>query len=194
MILNIYKNLIKNKKIRVSTALVLVFVSLIFLVFPVLIKPEIDEAVYKGGRHFSEMSGRNEIELGADRQRQNTEPLPIEKNENSDYESFGLDKKETLTDKDPVHSSQQHDRSGEGSYRGIPSNIYVMGSMTLIEVAEKYEVPVDHIKSKLDVPLSTSDNERFGRLRRELGFTMSDVEEIIYNYQKAKETNNEKQD
>ncbi len=58
--------------------------------------------------------------------------------------------------------------------------------MTLIEVAEKYEVPVNHIKSKLNVPMSTPNNERLGRLKRVHGFTMSDVEEIIYNFQKAK--------
>ncbi len=65
-------------------------------------------------------------------------------------------------------------------------NIDIMGSMTLIEVVDKYNVPVNHIKSKLDVPLSTSNNERLGRLRRTYGFTMSDVEEIVYNYQKSK--------
>jgi len=64
-----------------------------------------------------------------------------------------------------------------------------MGSMTLLEVADKYDVPANHIKRKLDIPLSTSDNERLGRLKKTYRFTMSDVEGIIYKYQKS---NNEK--
>ena len=48
----------------------------------------------------------------------------------------------------------------------------------------KYNVPTDHIKSKLSIPLLTLDNERLGRLKRTFSFTMSDVEGIIYKYQK----------
>ena len=58
--------------------------------------------------------------------------------------------------------------------------------MTINEVAKEYKVPADHIKSKLDIPLSISDNERLGRLRKAHGFTMSEVEQIIYTYQKSK--------
>ncbi len=198
LILNIYKNLIRNKKTRVFTGLALVFVSLVFLIFPVFIEPEIGEATNKGGRHFSEISGSNEMERGSgkgdgrgDRQRrQNKEPLIIDKKENNlDYISSDEEKNEIITDNDQVqvHSSPQHKGSHEGRHRDIPSNIDVMGSMTLLEVAEKYEVPVNHIKNKLNIPLSTSDNERLGRLRKVHRFTMSDVEEIIYKYQKTKE-------
>ena len=195
LILKIYKNLIKNKKTRVFTGFALVFVSLIFLIFPVFIEPEIGEATNKGGRHFQEISGHNEMQRGTGkgdgrgerRQRQNKEPLTIDKKENNLEYISSEEKNEIVTENDQVHSSQQHERSHEGRHRDIPSNIDVMGSMTLLEVAEKYEVPVNHIKSKLDIPLSTSDNERLGRLRKVHRFTMSDVEEIIYKYQKAKE-------
>lgn len=194
LILNIYKNLIKNKKTRVFTGFALVFVSLIFLIFPVFIEPEIDEATSKGGQHYREISGSNKMERGKGRgerrQRQNLEPLTVDKKENNlDYIISDEEKNEIITNNDQVqvHSSQQHEGSHEGRHRDIPSNIDVMGSMTLLEVAEKYEVPANHIKSKLDIPLSTSNNERLGRLRKVHRFTMSDVEEIIYKYQKAKE-------
>ena len=197
LILNIYKNLIKNKKTRVFTGFALVFVSLVFLIFSVFIEPEIGEATSKGGQHFREISSRNEMERGTGkgdgrgerRQRQYTEPLPIDKKENNlDYISSEEEENEIITENDQVqvHSSQQHKGSHEGRHRDIPSNIDVMGSMTLLGVAEKYEVPVNHIKSKLDIPLSTLDNERLGRLRKVHRFTMSDVEEIIYKYQKTK--------
>lgn len=197
LILNIYKNLIKNRKTRVLIGFALVFVSLVFLIFPVFIQPEIGEATSKGGQHFQEISGSNEMERGMSkgdgrgerRQRQYTEPLTVDKKENNlDYISSDEEINEIITDNDQVqvHSSQQHEGSHEGRHRDIPSNIDVTGSMTLLEVAEKYEVPVNHIKSKLDIPLSTSDNERLGRLRKVHRFTMSDVEEIIYKYQKIK--------
>ena len=195
MILNIYRNLIKNKKARVFTGFTLVFVSIIFLIFPVFVKPEIDEAITRGGRHFSEISESNDGEKeirrdgrGERLQLQNTEPLPIEKKENNTNNiSPETGNNEITVGKDQVHSSEQHESYGEGRHRDISSTIYIVGSMTLIEVADKYDVPVNHIKSKLDVPLSTSNNERLGRLKRTHGFTMSDVEEIIHNYQKAKE-------
>ena len=124
-----------------------------------------------------------------DRQQwQNTDALVDKKEKNLDYISSGEEKNEINTENDQVqvHSSQQHEGSShEGRHRDIPSNIDVVGSMTLLEVAEKYKVPVNHIKSKLDIPLSISDNERLGRLKKVHKFTMSDVEEIIYKHQKA---------
>ena len=196
LILNIYKNLIKNKKTRVFTGFALAFVSLVFLIFPAFIQPKIGEATSKGGQHFREISGNNEMEKGIGRgegridrqQRQNTETLVDKKENNLDYISSGKEKNEINAENDQVqvHSSQQHERSHEERHRDIPSNIDVMGSMTLLEVAEKYKVPVNHIKSKLDIPLSMPDNERLGRLKKAHRFTMSDVEEIIYKYQKAK--------
>ncbi|RLD54356.1 MAG: hypothetical protein DRJ05_14820, partial [Bacteroidetes bacterium] len=69
-------------------------------------------------------------------------------------------------------------------HRDIPSNIDIEGSMTLLEAATKYNVPADHIKSKLNIPSSISDNERLGRLKRTYGFTMTDIEGIFYKYQK----------
>jgi len=195
LILSIYKNLIKNKKTRVITGFALVFVSLVFIVFPVFIEHEVGEVTNKGGRHFSELSGSNEMGRGIGkiegrgegRQRQNLESLTIDKKGNNlKYISSEEEKSEITTDSNQVHPSMQHERSHEGRHRDIPSRIDVMGSMTLLEVAEKYEVPVNHIKSKLDIPLSTSDNQRLGRLRKVYKFTMSDVEEIIYKYQKAK--------
>jgi len=196
LILNIYKNLIKNKKTRVFTGLALVFISLVFLVFSVFIEPEIEEATNRGGRHFQEISGSNEMEKGMGRgggrrdmqQRHNIEPLTIEKKGNNLVYISSEEKNEIITDNDQVHSSKQHEGSNEGRHRDIPSNIDVKGIMTLLEVAEKYEVPVNHIKSKLDIPLSISDNERLGRLRKAHGFRMSDVEEIIYKYQKQKKS------
>jgi hypothetical protein len=77
---------------------------------------------------------------------------------------------ESLTEDDHLHDA----------------TIDVQGFMTLKEVAENYQVPVEHIKSKLEIPQSVSENERLGRLRRTYGFTMSDVRDIIIEYKQNK--------
>lgn len=188
MVINIYKSFIKNRRIRIILALILLVISIALVVFPVFVDPVVDEPAFEGGRQYLNEYGRNEIERGIGRGdgrlRQSAEPLTIE--DDSKYISPGDEKDESNLDEDQVHSSHQNERSDEGRHRDIPTNIEVIGSMTLIEVVEMYEVPANHIKSKLDIPLSTSNNERLGRLRRVYGFTMSDIEEIIYDYQKAK--------
>ena len=67
-------------------------------------------------------------------------------------------------------------------HHDIDSDIEVLGSMSLINVSIKYNVPVSHILQELDLPANVSGNERLGRLRRTYGFTMSDIELIIHNY------------
>lgn len=64
------------------------------------------------------------------------------------------------------------------------SSIEVRGYMTLIEVAEKYNVPIEYLKKHLDIPKSTSNEEKLSWLRKRYGFTMSDVERIIDEYPK----------
>ncbi|MCD4734533.1 MAG: DUF4405 domain-containing protein [Bacteroidales bacterium] len=191
MVINIYNSLIKKKITRIIVALSLLVVSIVLVVFPVFVDPVVDEPAFEGGRQYLENYGRNEIERGTGRGegrlRQSAEPLTIEENKDkSNYINPGDEKNELSIDKGQDHSSHQNEGSNEGRRRDIPTYIDVIGSMTLIEVEEKYKVPANHIKSKLDIPMSISNNERLGRLKRVYGFTMSDIEEIIYNFQKAK--------
>jgi len=82
---------------------------------------------------------------------------------------------ETLTRED-IESSQ------ELEHHDIDPDIEVYGSMNLINVSVKYNVPVSHLIKELDLPASTSGNEQLGHLRRLYGFKMSDIELIIHNY------------
>lgn len=79
----------------------------------------------------------------------------------------------TGTADDAGHDTEHHD---------IDPDIEVLGSMSLINVSLKYNVPVSHILDKLDLPSGVSGNEQLGRLRRQYGFKMSDIELIIHNY------------
>jgi len=58
----------------------------------------------------------------------------------------------------------------------------IRGSLTLAEVAELTGVPVAFLKAELGLPDTISRHERLGRLRREYGFEMSAVREIIEGY------------
>jgi len=64
----------------------------------------------------------------------------------------------------------------------IDPDIEVLGSMSLINVSVKYNVPVSHIIKELDLPYSVSGNEQLGRLRRLHGFKMGDIELMIHKY------------
>ena len=79
-----------------------------------------------------------------------------------------------------------HDRPGEKQdateHHDIDPDIEVLGSMSLIDVSLKYNVPVSHIVKELDFSQSVSGNEQLGRLRRQYGFKMSDIDLIIHNY------------
>ena len=79
----------------------------------------------------------------------------------------------TGTGDDAAHDTEHHD---------IDADIEVLGSMSLINVSVKYNVPVSHIIDELDLPSGVSGNEQLGRLRRLHGFKMSDIELIIHNY------------
>ncbi len=75
-----------------------------------------------------------------------------------------------------------HEDMYETEHHDIDPDIEVLGSMSLINVSMKYNVPVSHIIKELDLPYSVSGNEQLGRLRRIYGFKMSDIELIIHKY------------
>lgn len=62
------------------------------------------------------------------------------------------------------------------------ARIQIRGYMTFEEVSEKYKVPIEYLKKNLGLSPSVSNNERLGIIRREYGFTMNEMEEIIYHY------------
>ena len=62
------------------------------------------------------------------------------------------------------------------------TNLQVRGYMTLKEVSEKYNVPIEHLKNKLNIPKATVDEEEFSQLKRKYGFGMVDVIKTINDY------------
>lgn len=57
--------------------------------------------------------------------------------------------------------------------------VSIRGNMTLIEIAELAEMPVEDLIRELGLPKDTPIASRIGRLRRQYSFTMSDVRRVI---------------
>ena len=63
------------------------------------------------------------------------------------------------------------------------SETNIRGSMTLKELQEITGVPIAVILKSLGLPEDTDPESRLGRLRRQYGFRMSDVREVVRNHQ-----------
>jgi hypothetical protein len=58
----------------------------------------------------------------------------------------------------------------------------VRGSMTLREVAEATSVPLEHIRSSLNLPADVNPDERLGRLRRTHPFQLEDLRRVVREF------------
>jgi hypothetical protein len=66
------------------------------------------------------------------------------------------------------------------AFRHPCEELSIRGSMTLREVEEATGVPSAHIKKSLKI--SDTEEERLGPLRRQYGFEINDVREIVKTY------------
>lgn len=73
----------------------------------------------------------------------------------------------------------------ERSTEHSESSIGIRGFMTLSEVAESYDIPIDYLKMRIGLPQQTPDGEKLGPLRKRFEFKMSDVEKIIEEYHES---------
>jgi len=167
MIQCIYRKMISNKTVRMSFAVIFVVVSAAFVIGPLFIKPKIDTFV---SHHFN----RNEFH------KYNQE---LHYNDSLKYKS--MDEELGLTDTIHVNTPITRKIHSE-SYKEDPHkrhqlyDIEVYGSMTLNEVATKYNIPVSELASSINVPIEFA-NERLGRLRKQYGFHMDDLKKYIHS-------------
>lgn len=162
MILEIYHRLIKSRKIRTFTAMAILFLLIIVVSFPLFIKPTVTGTSFKGRNRYP------------DRQDDNIETI---------REEFHQEKTRQEETRSREYSRQN---AVEDAHHELREEIDIRDSMTLKEVEEEYDIPADHIKRKLEIPVSTSNNLRLGQLRKVHGFNMSEIREIIDTFQKAK--------
>lgn len=171
-----FKSWVTKKSFRRALTVIFVIICFVLVYLPFRINPQVEDFEAGRGRYYLERHGIERLQPGEreDKIEQSTEPeVEIEEPVPEGGEAIRAQPEEPAV----VEGREEHEEHEEHD-----STIDVQGFMTLKEVSENYQVPVSHIKSKLGIPLSVSDNERLGRLRRTYGFTMSDVRDIIIAY------------
>ncbi|MFO7889931.1 MAG: DUF4405 domain-containing protein [bacterium] len=149
-----FKCLITKKFFRIILTIILIILSLLFFLFAFIV--EIDKVTLKRGE------GRHRLEH-------------IHQEEHAQH---------STTLKQEMSISSEVKKSIEENNIPPESSAQVEGRMTLYSIEATYKVPADSLKKFLGIPLSCSDRENLGQLRRRYNFHMSDVERYIEKYQK----------
>lgn len=163
-IVNFFRNFSGNRILRISVTSILLIVSISLIILPFLVPINVTELEYGYGY------GRQQINYSKSISDTSIVAYP---------DSLLQPKKKQVSISEHQDTNKIVQRQRKFQRRELQSEIDVQGYMTLREVSEKYDVPTDRIKDHLNIPVNTSDNERLGRLRRQYGFTMSDVREAI---------------
>ncbi len=157
-----FKNTFANSVLRISMVFTLLFAGVLLVILPFMVNPEVVDIDAGYGRMFKE--GRLS----------NPDSSPLISSDDIISTEVTSDKiRESEPTVEEVHNKKRKQREE------MKAEIDVKGYMTLKEISEKYNVQADQINKRIGIPLSTSNNEKLGRLRQRYGFTMSDVMEAI---------------
>jgi len=149
---SMFRNLIPKKSLRFTLTFLFVPISIVLFLFAFVMDFEVVTPKRGEGGHRAERSRPEVNESLVGKQKENVSKISSEQD-----------------------SPDEKDGHQE-------STIEVVGSMSLKEVENKYNVPADAIKKFLGIPLSASDNESLGRLRRRYNFNMSEIGRFIEKY------------
>ncbi len=148
-----YRNLIQERSRRVILTLIFVIICLLFLFFAFIVNVDITSLKQgERGRRVERSQPEVNETLVSNKQKVNVSKISSKKD---------------ISDEKDVHQE---------------ISIEVLGSMSLREVEKKHNVPANAIKKYLGIPLSASDNESLGRLRRKYNFNMSEIGRFVENY------------
>lgn len=169
-IVHFFKRAIVNTLLRIAAVSLLLLAAALLIVFPFLIRAEVSVPLV--GRGYGRLSVNRwdrHAERANEEKRVPDQPGTMDQH---------------VTPEIPAPAPGVAEEYGGGQlhrHHDLLSGMEIQGYMTLLEVSEAYQVPVNLIKEALDLPPATPENERLGRLRRLYGFTMSDVREVIRN-------------
>jgi len=151
MIVCIFRQMVSRKKTRRVIAVCLGCVALFFGLAPLFVKPEVAD-MPRNHIHVHDpvwISIRSQTSL--------PDPMPASAEKQATEE-------EILTaPKNEKHAYEELELSGR---------------MTLDEVAKKYSIPEDELTRALNIP-SYHSRERIGRLRKQYGFEMEELKDVI---------------
>ncbi|MEE4198491.1 MAG: DUF4405 domain-containing protein [Bacteroidales bacterium] len=159
MIVCLYKRIIGHRFARIICAVTFVCISAILILFPYFIRVETQEIA--PGRERFQITETRESKRGTTKQ--------------SVLREKGQEK---------VKVTAEVKEKEEERHHRIESGIEVKGFMTLAEVSREYNVPINYLKQALSLPATTSETAKLGHLRKQYGFKMSELEQIIINYKR----------
>jgi hypothetical protein len=152
-----------NRALRISFVSALISVTLLLLILPFLVKTEVTAFETGHGHRY-----RNDPPVDHVK----SDSIIPEEKVSSGIKPHRVSAK-GLAEEAP-HQQQREEREA------LKAEIEVRGYMTLREISGLYNVQCDQIKERIGIPLSTSDHQQLGQLRRLYGFTMSDVRDAIH--------------
>lgn len=169
MIICLYKKLIGNKTGRVICGSALSVITLLFVVFPFFIKVDMAE-IAPGRERFGSIDKHEKQRFIENDSHHAISDNNVKMSEQTNIQSTIKEKQENVKEE---HNAEHQE---------IDPAIEVKGYNTLNEVSQLYNIPISVITEKLNIPESTSGSSKLGHLRKQYGFTMSDIELIIHNY------------
>lgn len=162
MIVAIFKRMVCIPSVRTCLTASFVILSLLFGLGPLLLKPEVSQLAVSKARPQKTVNTSITVF-----------PSP---EKSTDLSENKIDPSTAI--KSP--EGEKLNRSGQrmaGRQEEL-NEIDIFGSMTLREVAEKYEVSITDLAICIHVPKECA-NERLGRLKRQYGFSMNDLRKYI---------------
>ena len=172
-IVNMVKKLFHGQTLRVMVVSGLTVICCIILLTPFVFSPDLGEPIRRQGEGFGRMIEQPD-QVESSFMETEKETLRQDSQKNVELQSFDDEIIEVQPTMDEISHHSDEARILE-----------IRGYHTLAGLAVKYNVSVDEMKSRLNIPSGVSDNERLGRIRRIYGFTMREVEDCILSLQKS---------
>ena len=148
-----FSRYISARLLRISIISIIISLCFIFLLFPFFIIVEVTE-----------------LEKGYSRKSRKIvdDKITILNNDSADNKKFKASKANAFL-KDIEHNHLKYD-------------IDIKGYMTLAEICNKFKIPSEYLKQKLNLPPGTSGQIKVSWLRKKYQFRMSDIKKYIVEY------------
>lgn len=172
MVMSVYNRLFKKKAIYSVLSIAFIAVGIIIMVVPFFMEAQIS----------AHEEGRNEKKEFRKNIEQNKKQEAVQLERHSSGKEVSQQKPRNKKVQHENKNIEQHDKNNHAK-----SSLEIRGYMSLNDVAKKYQISCDLLKSELGIPQTTSNIERLGKLKRKYDFKMSDIEKIINKQQENKE-------
>jgi len=165
-IVNIFRQMIKVRTVRIIIASIVVILSLFFALSPFFVNPEIAPLQRKHNRNriperYGTYPGNLNNETYNNTRLPDTLAVPQKANSQDIPAIIPLAEPKQTTDSH-LHHNQ----------------VNIDGTMTLRDISVRYNVSIEELARVINVPVESA-NERLGRLKKRYGFEMNDLRSFI---------------